>query len=158
MRIKSIELISPLNDREKNGIHINYENGEKKEEKNKNLIVTQMEAKEWIWEREKTKVVQYKRLRFLHRLGIKFPYHFPGIPDSTVKNILDMNPQCDVLIISRGCGYEGNLHGELPLQNSNIQKQLKIKIIQERSNNAVKTFNQYIADGYYPVLMLHTSC
>ena len=157
-KIVSIKLISPLNDRDGNGINISYKNGEKIEINIKNLIVTSTGAKEWIWEREKTKVVQYKSLRFLHRLRIRFPYHYPGIPTNTVENILDMNPQCDVLIISRGCGYEGNLHGELPLQNSNIQKQLKIKIIQERSNNAVKTFNQYIADGYYPVLMLHTSC
>ena len=155
MRIKSIKLKSPLNDRDGNGIYINYENGEKIENKIKNLIVTSTGAKEWIWKRDKkTKVDQFKCLRFLRC----FPYHFPGIPTSTVENILDMNPQCDVLIISRGCGYEGNLHGELPLQKSNIQKQFKKKIIQERSNNAVKTFNQYIADGHYPVLMLHTSC
>ena len=154
MRIKSIKLKSPLNDRDGNGIHINYENGEKIENKIKNLIVTSTGAEEWNWGCEKTKVDQYKLLRPLRC----FQYHYPGIPTSTVKNILDMNPQCDVLIISRGCGYEGNLHGELPLQNSNIQKQLKIKIIQERSNDAVETFNRYIADGHYPVLMLHTSC
>ena len=111
----------------------------------------------WDWNFEETKVI-LQRLVQEENLDNSYPYHYPGIPTSTVKNILDMNPKCDVLIISRGCGYEGNLHGELPLQNSNIQKQLKIKIIQERSNDSVETFNRYIADGHYPVLMLHTSC
>jgi len=133
------------------GIMINHD-GKTKIITPKNLIIWNDCWEKWDWKETATKV---------NNSHAKLPalYHAPGITGTAIDYAVKRR-MIDTLIISTGCGYDGEGPGQLPTVEKikDIQARLGIEVIQEKSQDAVDTFNKLVSEGKHVVLMYHGTC
>ena len=107
----------------------------------------------WNWKDKKTYV----------DTSLKTPLiHSPGITLESLEYIINRYPNIDKLIISKGYGHGGKGPGQLPVDleklNKIKKKYPKLVIVNQKTNLAIKEWNESIKKGLNVGMLLHMTC
>ena len=107
----------------------------------------------WNWKDKKTYV----------DTSLKTPLiHSPGITLEALEYVINRYPNIDKLIISKGYGHGGKGPGQLPVDleklNKIKKKYPKLVIVNQKTNSAIKEWNESIKKGLNVGMLLHMTC
>ena len=107
----------------------------------------------WNWKDKKTYV----------DTSIKTPLiHSPGITLEALEYVINRYPNINKLIISKGYGNGGKGPGQLPtgMDKLNLikKKYPKLVIVNQKTNSAIKEWNESIKKGLNVGMLLHMTC
>lgn len=120
----------------------------------------------WNWNNPETEVENPKPPMYL----APFPCHYPGITQRAIDCFIDMCPRDSVLIISTGCGYDGqktqdgediphaaDRQGMLERGQKNVLAK-NIMVFRMNSIPAVELYNHCSNLGMKVTMIFHTAC
>ena len=107
----------------------------------------------WNWKDKKTYV----------DTSLKTPLiHSPGITLEALEYVINRYPNIDKLIISKGYGHGGKGPGQLPtgMDKLNLikKKYPKLVIVNQKTNSAIKEWNDSIKKRLNVGMLLHMTC